>query len=85
MLVGAGGMVRVNSRHHQGFRDNYRATSLLTSAYNLEDRLVEGLESPHHSWVVGIQCHPEIAAEVPKSFQRIFEVLTERAAEFGEA
>ncbi len=84
MLVGAGGMVRVNSRHHQGFKDAHRSTKLLTSAYSLEDRLVEGLESPDHSWVIGIQCHPEIATEVPKSFQRMFEVFVERAEEFGE-
>ncbi len=77
--------MRVNSRHHQGFKDALRSTRLLTSAYNVNDMMVEGLESPEHSWVIGIQCHPEIAAEVPKSFQRMFEVFVERAAEFGES
>ena len=83
-IVGAGGFARVNSRHHQGLRDAQRAPALLTSAYALDDHLVEGVESPQHGWVIGVQCHPERAEEVPRSFQQLFLALVERATEFAE-
>ncbi|MGH2447620.1 MAG: gamma-glutamyl-gamma-aminobutyrate hydrolase family protein [Chloroflexota bacterium] len=46
----------VNSFHHQAVRtvpDTFNVTA--TSS----DGLIEGLESLHHRFVVGVQCHPE--------------------------
>lgn len=80
-IVGAGGFVRVNSRHHQGIREAQKAPSLLASAYSLEDGIIEALESPAHRWVIGVQFHPEIRKEVPPHFERLFQALVERAAE----
>ena len=77
-ILGVGGFFRVNSLHHQGLRDAQRASRLLASAYSLDDGVIEGLESPEHDWVVGVQCHPERQDEVPKSFANLFISFVER-------
>ena len=79
-VVGAGGQVRVNSLHHQGLMEAQRAPSLMTTAYGVADGLVEALESPHHRFVVAVQCHPERANELPEQFQRLFGALVYQAA-----
>jgi len=77
--LGSGGIVRVNSRHHQGLREPQKAPVLVASAYALEDGLIEGLEHPGRTWVVGVQCHPERAKEVPPAFQNLFRELVAHA------
>ena len=79
-IVGAGGFVRVNSWHHQGVREPQKSPRLLASAYSLDDGLIEGLESPGHEWVIGVQFHPETPGGVPPHFERLFQGLVERAA-----
>ena len=78
-IVGSAGFFRVNSLHHQGLREAQRSPQLMTSAYSVEDGLIEGLESPTHSWVIGVQCHPERQDEVPRSFANLFAAFYERA------
>ena len=78
-IVGSGGFVRVNSLHHQGLKDAQRSPHLMTSAYSLEDGIIEALESPGHSWAIGVQFHPERRMEVPPHFDRLFQSLVERA------
>lgn len=79
-IVGSGGFVRVNSRHRQCITEPHKSASLLASAYSLEDGVIEGLESPEHEWVVGVQFHPERRQEVPPHFERLFQSFVERAA-----
>ena len=57
-----------------------RAPSLMATAYGVVDGLVEALESPHHRFVVAVQCHPERANELPEQFQRLFAALVYQAA-----
>ncbi|MDE2860010.1 MAG: gamma-glutamyl-gamma-aminobutyrate hydrolase family protein [Chloroflexota bacterium] len=83
-IVGAGGFVRVNSRHHQGVSEAVKAPSLMASAYSLEDRLIEALESPHHDWVIGVQWHNENRDEVPRSFGNLFLALAERGETYSQ-
>lgn len=78
-VIGSAGFFRVNSLHHQGLREPQRSLRLMTSAYSLDDGLIEGLESPHHSWVIGLQCHPERQDEVPRSFANLFIGFYQRA------
>ena len=78
-IMGSGGFLNVNSLHHQGLREAHKSSALLASAYSMGDGLIEGLESPAHDWVLGVQCHPEREAEVPKSFGRLFQAFVERA------
>ncbi len=77
-ILGMGGFFRVNSRHHQGLREAQKSPRLLASAYSLDDAIIEGVESPEHSWVVGVQCHPERQDEVPKAFANLFLAFTDR-------
>ena len=50
----------------------------MATAYDVNDGLVEGLESPEHSWVIGLQCHPERQDEVPRLFANLFTAFGER-------
>ena len=52
------GRLHVNSRHHQAVTPDRVAAGLAVSA-TTDDGLVEGLESASHTWVVGVQWHPE--------------------------
>ena len=79
-VVGSGGIVRVNSLHHQGVREARKSPRLLASAYSLEDGLIEALESPSHRWAIAVQFHPERRMELPPHFQRLFQSMAERAA-----
>lgn len=81
-IIGMAGFFRVNSRHHQGLREGQRSPRLMATAYGVDDGLVEGLESPEHSWVIGLQCHPERQDEVPRLFANLFTGFGERAEEF---
>ena len=78
-ILGMGGFFKVNSLHQQGLREAQKSPRLMATAYSLEDGIIEGLESPEHSWVVGVQCHPELQDEVPKMFSNLFQAFAERA------
>ena len=82
-IIGSAGFFKVNSYHHQGLTEAQRAPRLMSTAYSVEDGLVEGLESPEHSWVVGLQCHPERKDEVPRLFANFFAGLHDRAERFS--
>ena len=84
-IIGSAGFFKVNSYHHQGLTEAQRAPRLMSTAYSVEDGLVEGLESPEHSWVVGLQCHPERQDEVPRLFANLFAGLHDRAERFAAA
>ena len=81
-IIGVAGFFRVNSRHHQGLKEAQRSHRLMTTAYSPDDGIIEGLESPEHSWVVGLQCHPECQDEVPRQFANLFAAFQERAESF---
>jgi putative glutamine amidotransferase len=78
-VVGSGGFVRVNSRHHRGIREAQKSPLLLASAYSLDDGVIEALESPDHGWVIGVQFRPERRLELPPHFDRLFQSLVQRA------
>jgi gamma-glutamyl-gamma-aminobutyrate hydrolase PuuD len=78
--LGSGGFVMVNSHHKLGLHEAQKSSSLLASAYSLSDGVIEAVESPSHSWVVGVQFRPEIKLEVPPQFERLFGCLVDRAS-----
>ena len=45
-ILGPGGFFRANSWHRRGLREAQRAPSLLTSAYSVEDGVVEASREP---------------------------------------
>ncbi len=77
--VGSGGFVRVNHRHHQGITEAQKSDDLMASAWSMEDGVIEGLESPNHEWVLGVQFHPERRGEIPPHFDKLFETLVFKA------
>lgn len=81
-VIGSAGFFRVNSLHHQGLREAQRSPRLMSTAYSVDDGLIEGLESPQHSWVIGLQCHPERQDEVPRSFSNLFAAFLDRAESY---
>jgi len=74
-IIGAGAFYRTNSLHHQGVKEATRAPSLMASSFQPDDGMVEGLESPEHRWLIGVQCHPERETEVAKTFLTIWSWL----------
>lgn len=84
-IIGSAGMFRVNSRHKLALREPQRAERLMTTAYQLEDGTIEGLESKEHSWVIAVQFLPERGEEVPAAFNSLFLGLVERAQLFVES
>jgi putative glutamine amidotransferase len=84
-IIGSAGFFRVNSWHHQGLREAHRSPRLMSTAYSVDDGLIEGLESPEHSWVIGLQCHPERQDEVPRTFANLFAAFLERAEIYSSA
>ena len=84
-IIGVAGFFQVNSRHHQGLREAQRSQRLMTTAYSVDDGLIEGLESPEHSWVVGLLCHPERQEEVPRQFANLFAAFQDRAEIYSGA
>ena len=82
-ILGLGGFFKVNSRHMEGLLDLQRSPRLLASAYSVEDGVIEGLESPEHSWVIGFQANIERQQEAPRSFNNIFLAFLDRVEEFA--
>lgn len=70
--------LRVNSRHHQGLKEEHLAPELRMSAI-APDRVVEGLEGIGEPFLIGIQFHPERPGEVPEMV-RMFDALVACAA-----
>ena len=87
-IIGSAGMFRMNSAAwvcRMALREPQRAERLMSIAYQLDDGIIEGLESKEHSWVIGVQFLPERAEEVPASFNSLFLGLVERAEDFAAA
>ena len=71
-IMGRGGVVKVNSYHHQGIRD--LAEGLAVTARS-EDGVVEAVESKDLSdrWLLGVQWHAEAMRGVGPQQERLFE------------
>ena len=74
-----GGVVEVNSYHHQGIRTSDLAPTLVPNAFasSAIGELVEGVETRSGRFVVGIQCHPERTESTPDAFERLFRVFVD--------
>lgn len=76
-----GGVLRVNSYHHQAVRASDLAPGLVASAWSSSPagELVEGLEAADGRFVFGLQCHPERVESTPPAFERLFAVFVDAA------
>jgi putative glutamine amidotransferase len=73
--------LEVNTTHHQAVKQ--LGAGLVINA-TAEDGLIEGIESSHHSFVLGVQWHPEALA--PKSLhqRKIFSAFVEACRAFRQ-
>jgi putative glutamine amidotransferase len=68
--------VEVNTTHHQAVKQP--GTGLIVNA-TAQDGLIEGIESENHSFVIGLQWHPEVLARQAHQ-RRIFSAFTAACA-----
>ena len=76
-----GGVLRVNSYHHQAVRASDLAPGLVANAWASSPAgdLVEGVEAAEGRFVFGLQCHPERSESTPAAFERLFRVFVDAA------
>ena len=74
-----GGVVEVNSYHHQGVRPADLATGLIASgtASSRDGELVEAVETRSGRFIVGLQSHPERPDGTAPAFERLFAVFVD--------
>jgi putative glutamine amidotransferase len=75
-----GGVVEVNSFHHQAVRAADLAPGLVASGWapSPVGDLVEAIESPGTSrLVLGLQCHPERTDSTPAAFERMWSAFVD--------
>jgi gamma-glutamyl-gamma-aminobutyrate hydrolase PuuD len=76
-----GGVLDVNTYHHQGVRAADLAPGLVAGAWSGSPvgDLVEALEAADGRFVIGIQTHPERTESTPPPFERLFAVFLDAA------
>ena len=76
-----GGVLEVNSFHHQGVGAANLAPGLIPNARaaSAAGELIEGLETRDGRFVLGLQCHPERTDSTPKQFERLFAFFVDAA------
>lgn len=76
-----GGVLQVNTYHHQGVRAADLAPGLVASAWASSPAgdLVEGLEAADGRFVIAVQAHPERTESMPRAFERLFAVFVDAA------
>jgi putative glutamine amidotransferase len=76
-----GGVLTVNTYHHQGVRAADLAPGLVDNAWASSPAgdLVEGLEAADGRFVMALQSHPERTESMPAPFERLFAVFVDAA------
>jgi putative glutamine amidotransferase len=74
-----GGVLEVNSYHHQAVRPEDLAPGLIANATasSAGGELIEGVETRSGRFVLGLQCHPERLESTPDAFERVFAVFVD--------
>ncbi len=69
-----GGVLTVNSYHHQGIGRDDLASRFVPAAFSPgpEGELVEAFESGGGPFRMAVQCHPERTESTPRAFDRLF-------------
>ncbi len=69
-----GGVLTVNSYHHQAVRASDLAGAFVPSAWSPSPAgdLVEAFEAPSGPFRMAVQCHPERGESTPRAFERLF-------------
>jgi len=76
-----GGVLTVNTYHHQAVRAADLAPGLVANAWagSPAGDLVEGFEAGDGRFLIGVQSHPERRESTPPAFERLFAVFVDAA------
>jgi putative glutamine amidotransferase len=69
--------IRVNSYHHQAVKETGQGFKVAALS---KDGIIEAIESVNHSFILGVQWHPEIMIEGYPAFLKLFEALLKAAS-----
>ncbi len=74
-----GGVVAVNTYHHQGVRAGDVAAGLAVGAWASSPAgdLAEAIETTSGPFRLAVQCHPERTGSTPDAFERLFRVFVD--------
>jgi putative glutamine amidotransferase len=74
-----GGVLEVNTYHHQGVRAADLASGLVANAWASSPAgdLVEGFEALDGRFLIAVQCHPERTESTPPAFERLWSVFVD--------
>lgn len=72
--------IAVNSSHHQGLES---APASLQEIAWAEDGVLEAIVSRDHTWVVGVQWHPEAMASTDETQMRLFRAFVDATRTFA--
>ncbi|RMH08399.1 MAG: gamma-glutamyl-gamma-aminobutyrate hydrolase family protein [Nitrospirae bacterium] len=71
--------LRVNSSHHQSVK---QVASVLVATATAPDGVIEALEAPSRTFIVGVQWHPEYLYDRDPAQQRLFRTFIKAAQAF---
>lgn len=72
--------IEVNTTHHQAVKKTGKGLVVNATA---DDGLIEGIESSEHSFVLGLQWHPEVLSRTRIVHHRIFTTFISLCQRFG--
>ncbi len=76
--IAGSGWVTIPSAHTHALMPGQVADGLLSSVY-AEDQVVEAIEQPGHSWLIGVQWPAHLTDRTPKGFDSLLLALVERS------
>lgn len=82
-VIGGAGVVSVPGRHRFGLTEGRRGKGLMTTAFGLDDGVVEALEVPGAHWVVGVQWPAYLVNELPSGFANLIAAFAGEASPAG--
>lgn len=84
-VIGGAGVVSVPGRHRYGLTEGRRGKGLMTTAFGLDDGVVEALEVPGAHWVIGVQWPACLVDELPSGFANLIAAFVGEALPAGRA
>lgn len=78
-IVGGAGVVAIRGRHSHGITEARRGKGLMSSAFAVDDGLVEAVEVPGDHFVIGVQW-PVHLPDVPSGFENLIPAFAARAS-----
>lgn len=79
-VIGGAGVVSVPGRHRFGLTEGRRGKGLMSTAFGLDDGVVEALEVPGKRWVIGVQWPAHMVEALPKGFANLIAAFVGQAS-----